>query len=669
MRRAASGATVAAAALLILAAACVSKPPAAGPVSPSAGMAPTATPTPAPTPTPPPPAPLPAASTFPEVAGAIDIGVQVNVVSFLLNGAEWLVRSGGAAWRAAGPVSVTLAPGTALKLSSAEGTRELPGSVEFASACGQPVPIGDGTYRGTVVVRATARGTLHVINHVNLEDYLKGVVPAEMGPRVYDEPEALKAQAIAARSYAMRHRGSSAAEGYDLCATPKCQVYGGVGVEHPLSSKAVEATAGEVLVWNGAVADTLFTSTCGGQTEAVSEIFPSYAAAAYPYLVPVKCSGETPFELRTSFPDGRPTTLLGVRGRALLASIERTGTAYADVVAARDELRERMGLPVGGGPRSLQPAVVFADLAQAARFGDVAFLTTPDERELAPAGWPEEAKAGYLVALRFQLGGGTALPVDRHFTQEEAAGLYAGLLSRMGDLEEVEGRLVGWDGQSVTVRNAKGRVPYPVAERPVLCVGSGDRFAVVGAARPFPGDRVRLFVRGGVVTGVALALTPAAGLYERDSSWIHWTRRFTGAELMTKLRERDSSRRGTVVRKIEVEGRGVSGRATKVKVTTDAGAVTLTGLEVRFALAVPESLFTVVAGHDAKGPVFTFFGRGWGHGVGLCQNGAYGQALAGKTYREILSHYYPGTTVEQAIAFVGCKIAPSLNSRRRGASP
>ena len=253
------------------------------------------------------------------------------------------------------------------------------------------------------------------------------------------------------------------------------------------------------------------------------------------------------------------------------------------------------------------------------------------------------------MALRFQLGGATALPVDRPFTQEEVAGLYAGLLSRLGDLEEVEGRLVGWDGKSVTIRNARGRIPQPLAERPLLAVGSGDRFAVVASARAFPGDRVKLFVRGGAVVGVALTLAGGVGLYERDSSWIHWTRRFTGAELMAKLKERDSSRRGTVVRKIEVEGRGVSRRATKVKVTTDAGTVSLSGLEVRFALAIPETLFTVAAGNDAKGPVYTFYGRGWGHGVGLCQNGAYGQALAGRTYREILSHYYPGTAVAQAL--------------------
>ena len=78
--------------------------------------------------------------------------------------------------------------------------------------------------------------------------------------------------------------------------------------------------------------------------------------------------------------------------------------------------------------------------------------------------------------------------------------------------------------------------------------------------------------------------------------------------------------------------------------TTDAGPVLLAGLEIRFALGLPETLFSVVSGKEAGGtPVFTFYGRGWGHGVGLCQNGAFGLALAGKTSTEILARYYPGT--------------------------
>jgi peptidoglycan hydrolase-like amidase len=81
-------------------------------------------------------------------------------------------------------------------------------------------------------------------------------------------------------------------------------------------------------------------------------------------------------------------------------------------------------------------------------------------------------------------------------------------------------------------------------------------------------------------------------------------------------------------------------------VATDRESFDLSGLEIRFALALPESLFTLVTGKDEKeSPVHTFFGRGWGHGVGLCQTGTFGMALAGKTHAEILAAYYPGTTL------------------------
>ena len=99
------------------------------------------------------------------------------------------------------------------------------------------------------------------------------------------------------------------------------------------------------------------------------------------------------------------------------------------------------------------------------------------------------------------------------------------------------------------------------------------------------------------------------------------------------------------MRKLDVLARGASGRASKVRVTTDREAFELSGLEVRFALSLPETLFTLVSGQDEKGPVHTFFGRGWGHGVGLCQTGTFGMALAGRTHAEILAAYYPGTTL------------------------
>ena len=124
------------------------------------------------------------------------------------------------------------------------------------------------------------------MNRVDLEEYLYGVVPAEMGPKRFDAIEALKAQAVAARTYALAHRGQFDAEGYDLCATPKCQVYGGFPVEDPLTQAAVDGTRGLVLAYQGQFADALFVSTCGGATENVENVF---SGGPVPYLVSVDC--------------------------------------------------------------------------------------------------------------------------------------------------------------------------------------------------------------------------------------------------------------------------------------------------------------------------------------------------------------------------------------------
>ena len=634
----------------LLAACCAPKP------RPSAPVAAVPAPTTVPTATAPPVPPFPAVAE-----PRLLVGLDSNAAAWPLPWGDWLLRVGGRVERQRLVATFTAADG-AVVLADETGKRSLPSPVELAPAGVGTVVHGGAPYRGTLLLRANGRGTLTVVNVVALEEYLKGVVPAEMGPKVYDEPEALKAQAIAARSYAVRHRGESAAEGFDLCATPRCQVYAGIAVENPLSSLAVDATAGEVLLYGGDVADTLFTSTCGGRTEAAPDVFTRYASKEHPYLASVPCWGETPVLLTTALPsEKRPTTLLGVRGRSLLAAAGRKGRAYADLVAARNVLREGLGVPKGGGPKTLQPPAVYPDLARAAERGDHSLQKEEAERGLAPASWPAEARASYAVALRFQLGSGTALPVDRVFQPEEAAGLWATLLFRTGDAEEVEGRLISLAERKVALKTSKGRLELDVPESLALFTGSADAWTAASRLEVTPGDRVRAFLFSEKLAGLAFPLPAAAGLYDRESAWSHWTRRATGPELMARLKERDASRQGTAVTGVDVLARARSGRARSARVTTDGGTLTLFGLEIRFALGIPESLFSVVRGTSAKGEaLFTFYGRGWGHGVGLCQNGAFGMALAGKGYREILAHYYPGTRVGPAPAAPAVPTAPAL---------
>lgn len=122
----------------------------------------------------------------------------------------------------------------------------------------------DRPYRGTFEILATTDG-LTAINIVDVEAYLLGVVSSEMRP---DYPvEALKSQAIAARTYALKNIGRHKSLGYDLDDTQHCQVYGGVYSEDPRTTQAVQETAGMVLTYNGQLINAEYSSTCGGFTE------------------------------------------------------------------------------------------------------------------------------------------------------------------------------------------------------------------------------------------------------------------------------------------------------------------------------------------------------------------------------------------------------------------
>lgn len=128
--------------------------------------------------------------------------------------------------------------------------------------------VSDGEYRGTLLLHPGSGG-LTAINKVALEDYLRGVVPSEM-PAAWSE-EALKAQAVAARSYALataRTRGL-----FDQYPDQRSQVYKGAGGEAPESDAAIEATRGKVLFHRGAIAIAFFSSSSGGRTESAANAF------------------------------------------------------------------------------------------------------------------------------------------------------------------------------------------------------------------------------------------------------------------------------------------------------------------------------------------------------------------------------------------------------------
>lgn len=142
------------------------------------------------------------------------------------------------------------------------------------------VRIGSARYRGVAEVGYNSSGKLAGINELPIEQYLYGVVPRELPPVPYGELEAQKAQAVAARTYAMGGMGKRKADGYDLLPTETDQVYGGYNAEHPISSSAVDGTAGIVATYNGTYAQTLYSSTSGGFTANNEDVYNS-APIAY----------------------------------------------------------------------------------------------------------------------------------------------------------------------------------------------------------------------------------------------------------------------------------------------------------------------------------------------------------------------------------------------------
>lgn len=132
-------------------------------------------------------------------------------------------------------------------------------------------------YRGALELRHKSGG-LTAVNIVPVDDYLRSVVPEEMP---VDWPaEAIKAQSVAARSFALASRGRHASEGYDLCTTTHCQLYTGTAAEKSASNAAIKATRGEVLTYGGKPIEALFHTDSGGMTENSEDVWGSHV----PYL-------------------------------------------------------------------------------------------------------------------------------------------------------------------------------------------------------------------------------------------------------------------------------------------------------------------------------------------------------------------------------------------------
>jgi len=228
---------------------------------------------------------------------------------------------------------------------------------EWGQDAGNPghegIRVGERDVRGDVVIKAQANGLL-LINVLPLEDYLAGVLGSEM-PKSFPD-EALKAQAVAARTYALRKKLETYGADFHLGSSVLSQVYGGLGREDPRTRAAVESSRGEVLTFELEPIEAYFHASCGGHTESGL----SALGRDLPYLRPVEC------------PCGK---LPGTRWELTLKAKELKATLGKDVsslaVVARSETGRVRRVRVG--PDRLLDAVAFRERLGYTRLKSLAF--------------------------------------------------------------------------------------------------------------------------------------------------------------------------------------------------------------------------------------------------------------------------------------------------------
>lgn len=456
--------------------------------------------------------------------------------------------------------------------------------------------VDDRTYRGSVEVFGNSRNTLTVVNELPVEDYLLGVVPNELSPTTFGQLEALKAQAVAARTYIIRNLGQYRAEGYDICDTDSCQVYMGAGTEAPLATRAVQETSGTIAVYNGQPINALYSSTCGGRTEDVGNIFEE----KLPYLVSVMCEFKHPEPL----PFKTDRTISDYKKAVLTVA----------GVSNYTELRRFLGIAGAGEP----PA------------GDGPALASYLRSNFYPNAKPSSD-------LEFLVDQGILPSASGSPSRDEV--LFR-LIDKKTAFEWQQGVLVSWDGKTMKLMVANSPVEYSLSPAAPIFIRIGEERTAMTQGAWVGGELIDFRVVNGVIQMLVYRRNFVNASADRYSRLALWQTHKTRQEIETAFRPLNIGD----IQGIRVLERGPSERPIRTEITGTRGKTTVRALRIRTLLGLRDSLFYFDEERNSRGELIgmTFYGSGWGHGVGMCQVGAYGMALEGATYDQILKKYYTG---------------------------
>jgi len=534
-----------------------------------------------------------------------------------------------------------------------------------------PVRFNDRPYRGRIEVFTNLRGTLTVVNELGLEDYTRGVVANELSPGGYPAIEALKAQAIAARTYALKNRGQFTSQGFDVLPTTRSQVYRGLTSENPLSTRAVDETRGLIATYAGEPINALYTSTCGGRTEDSENIFNQ----AVPYLRGRECAaaGHAAFDRFVIRTTRTPADLRDDEHVALVRDIsllltqnfgtlqDRVSDSWLAAEASASEVRNwianvarvaKQTMPATGDDVNRPPA--FATALVAAVFGadgPATLLNTADADYLLAVRDSQDVPALNRADLAMLVRDGYLSAYPDATLRPRMPLSHARVLHAIARILEARDLLrlqkanarPASDGQLI-LRSVKGKdQPIRINPDAFLFRQLGERPYAVSSVTLVGGEPVTYHLAAnGQIDFLEVKPAPNGAAADRFSPFSSWTNNLSLAQVQARLAR--AARGIGQILDLRVVSRGSSHRVTDLEIVGSNGTAHVRGGRIRSALGLREQLFVIDREYDDSGRVtsFVFSGRGWGHGVGMCQVGAYGLAKQGWSYEQILKAYYTG---------------------------
>ncbi len=537
-----------------------------------------------------------------------------------------------------------------------------------------PVRLNGKAYRGKIEVFVNSRGTLTVVNVVSLEDYLLGVVPNELG---LPSLEAQKAQAVAARTYAVANINGFGNQGFDLLPTVWSQVYRGVSSEGTMPTQAVLQTRGIVATYNGKPINALYTSTCGGRTENSGNIF----EFDEPYLRGVECSFEgrryfEPFLIKTSRQPARLRDEQNLQLVRLMSLFAANGfqlsanpltdewfedpPAQSELSSWLNQLASKFGKTYPNVTKDTAKPAELARILVSFIYPDAYADTLLSESDISyqlsfddAAEIPKDARANLAVLLRdgwFAIYPDLTLKPQKPFSRAKLLRLMQQIYEKKKWTPGLQsGVTEASENGNLNIRQGKSKKILVLRPDVFLFRQFGDDFYQVKETALVGGESVNFQTdASGAVIYLEVKPSVQPTVAEKMSPFTMWNANLSASAVQSRLARYVRGIGGLI--DVNIKQKGYSRRATELEIIGTNGRFSLKGGKIRSALRLKEQLFVMNKRYDGNGRVisYSFTGRGWGHGVGMCQYGAFGLGKMGVKYDAILKHYYTGIELTKA---------------------